>query len=52
MMLLCRSTSPMRKAMLALAIVTTSIHGQPGAGLHSPVSLIQVDPHHKGTLLP
>jgi photosystem II stability/assembly factor-like uncharacterized protein len=46
-----RSTSCLHSVMLALAIVTTPIHGQPGAGLQSPVSLIQADPHHKGTLL-
>ena len=37
--------------MLALALFMTPIRGQSDTGLHSPVSLIQADPHHKGTLL-
>ena len=44
------SSCALRTAMLALALVITT-RGQPGAGLHSPVNLIQADPHHNGTLL-
>ena len=46
-----RSNSTLPAAMLALVLFMTPIRGQPGDGLHSPVSLIQADPHHKGTLL-
>jgi len=47
----CRSTSFLDSVMLVLALGTTQMYGQPGANLHSPVSLIQTDLHHKGTLL-
>ena len=47
----CRSTFFLHSVMLVLAIATTKMYGQPGAELHSPVSLIQADLHHKGTLL-
>lgn len=46
-----RSNSALPAALLVLVVFMTPMHGQPGAGLHSPVSLIQADPHHKGTLL-
>jgi len=46
-----RSTSTLLSAALALAVATAPTYGQPGAALHSPVSLIEADPHHKGTLL-
>ena len=47
----CRSTCCSRSVMLLLAIGTTQMYGQPGEELHSPVSLIEADLHHKGTLL-
>ena len=47
----CRPTFFLHSVMLVLAIATTKMYGQPGAELHSPVSLIQADLHHKGTLL-
>jgi photosystem II stability/assembly factor-like uncharacterized protein len=47
----CRSTSFLHSVTLVFAIGTTQMYGQPGADLRSPVSLIQADLHHKGTLL-
>jgi photosystem II stability/assembly factor-like uncharacterized protein len=49
------STRTWRPAALACALATTffwaRLGAQPDAGLHAPITLIQADPHHQGTLL-
>ena len=45
------STSALLSAALAFALLAAPGRGQTGAALHGPVSLIQADPHHKGTLI-
>jgi len=45
------SACTLRSAVLVITLVTTPIPGQPGAELQKPVSLIQADPHHEGTVL-
>jgi len=45
------STAAWSSAALAFALITTPVRAEPDAGLHSPVCVIQADPHHKGTLI-
>ena len=49
------STRAWRSAALACALAVTvfwaRLGAQPDAGLHAPITLIQADPHHQGTLL-
>jgi photosystem II stability/assembly factor-like uncharacterized protein len=49
------STHARRSAALACTLAVTvfwaRLGAQPDAGLHAPISLIQADPHHHGTLL-
>jgi photosystem II stability/assembly factor-like uncharacterized protein len=45
------SARALRPAAFAFALATTFLSAQPDTGLHGPISLIQADPHHKGTLL-
>lgn len=47
----CSSTFAPLSAVLALILATTPIRGQSGAALRIPICLIEVDQHHKGTLL-
>ena len=45
------SSHAQRFIAFAFALAATFLWGQPDAGLHGPVSLIQADPHHTNTLL-
>lgn len=45
------SAHTQRFIAFAFALAATFLWGQPDAGLHGPISLIQADPHHTNTLL-
>jgi photosystem II stability/assembly factor-like uncharacterized protein len=45
------SARALRLAAFVFALALTFLWAQPDVGLHGPISLIQADPHHEGTLL-
>lgn len=44
-------STALRFAALTLVLITANKFGQAGVPLHTPICVIEADPHHKGTLL-